>query len=1151
MDTLSEHGSIAGDDSSYRTVEDSFRQLRNPMTESLHAFTNNPSIIANPDGPYHFHDRSQNKKYFFKETSMLVKFMDILNNCWKENIRYCINEIQRVEEPYSGIEIDLDIKYRTFTVKTFMDANVVRYIIAIISKTIRDFVDMPDLLTKLDRYYIGVLRKPTLVNAIDKLGVEFVKDGLHFRIPELGMAPLAKKLLMIDLRDKIGNYLKSLQNAPFLDGVHPGSFVDQGVARAPIHILGASSKRDAKTNALSVPYELDSVYKIELNEFGMDMPIAEHVPELRARHNMVLEMSLNIENPNPVTRLCKKIVVKCIPAIEDRILTVFRNGTMHDNDEERLTAEMNNLHMQKPASTYIKALIDCLNPKRAENHSNMEYPSRWYVIQALANLGAEYKPLAELFARTAPHKFDLAKFNHRWQEACTKRDAYKYLGETSLRNLARLDNPQKFKMIRENRVQDLVRKMIYNPTTKGLLKEDQIAEILAEIHKDRYVTDVVKEGGRTFTWFEFEMDPETAQPGHLYKWTPYREKSPPSLHSYIVDNLYQLFSTIHGQMSNRISAAPGHKPLAASANNVLSNMDPTKNDGQLIALKQITDNFGKTCSNLKTCALVNNTIAMFANRVARPGFARDMDKDKNVVAVYDGILVFDPSTIKVTYINGLHSYKVSNGINVDYTKYMPFNAKCPDTIWFLSTFRNMFMDEESDVVMKIMCMFGSCLTACSITSLYNFHGRGANGKSRFVMAVLNALGKYADSRDVSLITSAKRNSESATPELMSIEKLNLVVMDEVNHAIRIDLGRFKALTAGGGKVSGRNLNQETRSFEPKSQLVMLTNSEIIIPEIDDAFWRRYYHITMRYQFLDSHNPAWSADNPFIRDPDSNWNDAYLKSDKMRSIILSILILYWQILHIRFNAKLDSIPCPHILLNNEEMKETMDTFNTYINRFMVRTAPETKTRTEDIIKGYQTWYLSTYGRPIDTRMVETQLKQSKIFYMIKNERTGKFIVGYRFLVYNETPKEEEVFFFKMPPPTVIHDGQAIPPPVPTSDDKSETHITRECKKVPVMNARAYIAWLEKENDEITEIVKQKTETSSTRKLDLNDLKELADDFQYMSVAIPKPFIEPKLYESGPTIQDYKAAVHQNIMQAEVYNVEDQIAIDFRKHEEVFG
>ena len=147
---------------------------------------------------------------------------------------------------------------------------------------------------------------------------------------------------------------------------------------------------------------------------------------------------------------------------------------------------------------------------------------------------------------------------------------------------------------------------------------------------------------------------------------------------------------------------------------------------------------------------------------------------------------------------------------------------------------------------------------------YIWTGSGGNGNSKLIELMQLVLGNYAGGLPVSLITSKRSSSNSATPEMERTKGLRFVVMQEPEANENINIGLMKELT-GNDKIIARGLFKDPIEFIPQFKLLLMCNDLPSIPSNDDGTWRRLEVVDFISRFIDDVNQVNPSKNVFKRD----------------------------------------------------------------------------------------------------------------------------------------------------------------------------------------------------------------------------------------------------------------------------------------------
>ena len=133
-----------------------------------------------------------------------------------------------------------------------------------------------------------------------------------------------------------------------------------------------------------------------------------------------------------------------------------------------------------------------------------------------------------------------------------------------------------------------------------------------------------------------------------------------------------------------------------------------------------------------------------------------------------------------------------------------------------------------------------------------WHGVGSNGKTTFINAVLDTLGKeYAGAVPVELMMESKGAQHPTI--LADLFRKRLLVAAESAEGGRINEERIKALT-GSDPITARRMREDFWQFDPTHKLILVTNHKPEVRGTDHAIWRRLRLVPFAVQFLDPAAP---------------------------------------------------------------------------------------------------------------------------------------------------------------------------------------------------------------------------------------------------------------------------------------------------------
>jgi putative DNA primase/helicase len=145
----------------------------------------------------------------------------------------------------------------------------------------------------------------------------------------------------------------------------------------------------------------------------------------------------------------------------------------------------------------------------------------------------------------------------------------------------------------------------------------------------------------------------------------------------------------------------------------------------------------------------------------------------------------------------------------------------------------------------------SSLIGTNANQTFNiYHGSGSNGKSILTDMMAAGLGDYKGTVPITIVTEKRPGVGNASSEIMALKGLRYAVMQEPSKEVKLNEGVMKELT-GGDAVQGRQLYQESETFEPQFTLTVCTNNLFDVNSNDDGTWRRIRKVDFISKFVDT------------------------------------------------------------------------------------------------------------------------------------------------------------------------------------------------------------------------------------------------------------------------------------------------------------
>lgn len=251
--------------------------------------------------------------------------------------------------------------------------------------------------------------------------------------------------------------------------------------------------------------------------------------------------------------------------------------------------------------------------------------------------------------------------------------------------------------------------------------------------------------------------------------------------------------------------------------------------------KEFAQKLAKWARSCEKRAMITNMVEL-AN--AQPGVALhhdDLDKNPMLLNVLNGTLDLETGNFR-THSS---SEMVTQLAGVEFNP----EAECP--VW--ERFVYEICGEDPELVGYLQRAVGYSLTGRTDEhALFFCHGRGANGKSTFLNAILAMLGEYGRPGAPGLLLE-KRGSDPHPTGQANLHGARLVSCQEVDENRSWDEPTVKQLT-GGDLINARRMGEDFWHFNPTHKLWVSGNTKPYVRDSTDGIWRRMRLIPFMQQF---------------------------------------------------------------------------------------------------------------------------------------------------------------------------------------------------------------------------------------------------------------------------------------------------------------
>ena len=253
-------------------------------------------------------------------------------------------------------------------------------------------------------------------------------------------------------------------------------------------------------------------------------------------------------------------------------------------------------------------------------------------------------------------------------------------------------------------------------------------------------------------------------------------------------------------------------------------------------------------------------------------FVQKLDSDPNLLGFDNGVFDFG----KMEFRDGRPEDHISMSTNIDYKSDLSWeNEEVEEVMTFLS---QVLPDEDE-------CEY-VCVLLASFLNGNNRHeefhiwtGSGGNGKSKLIELYQKVIGDYGCNLPISLLTSKRKSSGEAQPEVARTKGKRFAILQEPDTYTTINVGLMKELT-GGDNIISRALYENPVEFKPQFKMILTCNKLPKLPYDDEGTWRRVRCVEFKSRFvnqedLDTTDPYCQVKDPTLAEKFDNWKEAFM------------------------------------------------------------------------------------------------------------------------------------------------------------------------------------------------------------------------------------------------------------------------------------
>ena len=707
------------------------------------------------------------------------------------------------EKPFdpSPMRADLDFRFAMPTPKPdkigrIYTNNQIETIVKAYGKLIAAYIN-PEFHSEIVAY---VMEKPNPTEYRGK-----IKDGIHIVWPHIVLSHNLQHLIRKHMLDNATNVFAGLAVCNTFEDIIDAAIIDKNNWQ-----LYGSKKPDCDAYRVTAIYEYVPTGYVNGTLKRRNQPTA--VEELQ--YAKLLSM-----------RSCRIATPICESKLDE--IDQYIRHVLPSHGEKRqskLNAQIfgKSINMNRNCASdddflLSKEMVECLNPKRAENYED------WIKLGwTLRNIDHRLLDSWVDFSRVS-NKYVEGECQRLWNTMRTDT-----LGIGTLRWWARQDNPQKYEEVRSHNVTILIDRCC---ASSGAHYD--IACVVHALYKDKY-RFTTKD-----TWFMYVEE--------KHRWVRTRE----GLKLRIV-----LSNDVWRRYADRAYYWSGEAGKASDQN------DQERFNAKSKTLTEI-------CTKLKTAGFKDSVMKECKSLFTDEHFEEMLDSHTHLLGFENG--VYDLRLHE--FREGLPDDYTSFTTGRHYINYDPTSQEAQEIEGYLS---QVFTNENVRKYMKNML---ACIIDGSIRQekFYIFTGSGSNSKSIYLNLLQRAIGDYYCILPIALLTQKRSASNAAQSELERTKGRRCAVMQEPGESEKLNIGLMKELS-GGDRILARGLFKEPIEFKPQFKMIMTCNELPEVPSDDGGTWRRIRVIEYISRFLD--NPDPNNPKEFPIDPDlveklERWSDTFI------------------------------------------------------------------------------------------------------------------------------------------------------------------------------------------------------------------------------------------------------------------------------------
>ena len=688
--------------------------------------------------------------------------------------------------------VDFDFIYEKDITKHLHTHDQVKKFCTSYLNELKQYIQFPDTVD----VYVMEKRKPTYDSKKNK-----VKSGIHIVIPGIATHKFVEQRVRRILVKQMDDFFPGLPLTESWDKVY-----DEGVVNRSVNWTMYGSR---KPDPNALPYMLSYILRWDGNEFTtVDGP---YMPKVTTDFVKFISVRRDAKDETPMTEEGKKIYENLRTNPQEAQAPQRQRGrplTRSEKPSSRASSPTARIvqPLDPEKREYIRRHTMNLDPARADDYS------KWVNVGiCLHNIHADLLDVFLDFSSQDEKKYNEADCIQKWNALTYRNDGEK-LGEGTLRYWSRDDDFDGYQEIEKENIDRLI-------MAACSLTEFDVASVIHAKFRDNYKCADF----RNNVWYRWS--------GHIWRETDSGVDLLLRLSKEVAGVFFKKVVEIQDEMSNR---------------GIIECMSPVekKDCGKceycLLEAKRVGLN--NVFKKLKTQSFKTSVMKECREQFFDEEFNKKIDANKDLIAFNNGVL--DLVTFK--FRDGKPDDYISFSTGLDYEpdkQYYEYEA-WPQVEKFLHQVLPDNEVREYTTRHAATNMIGGNLAQ----KFHIFTGSGSNGKSMFIILMSTALGDYACTVPISLLTQKRKSSGSAAPEVARIKGRRFVTMQEPDEAIALNTGLMKEISSCE-KMYARDLFKSGGEFEVQAKFHLACNEKPKINTTDGGTWRRLVVINFTSKFV--------------------------------------------------------------------------------------------------------------------------------------------------------------------------------------------------------------------------------------------------------------------------------------------------------------